>query len=67
MDFSLEAINRFYQTPEVENDSFIQMLDGEVDWNEVLDTIGHPGSHWTYHTQPSTKPRHLENKFLNRD
>ena len=67
MDFSPEVINRFYRTLEVENDSFSQMLDDEVDWNEVLDIIRHSGSHWAYHTQPLTKPRHLENKFLNKD
>ena len=35
-NFSLVAINRFYQTPEVENDTFTQMRDGEVNWDEVL-------------------------------
>ena len=67
IDFSPAAINSLYQAPEVDNDAFTRMLDGEVNWEEVLETIGHPGSHWTYHAQPSTKPRHLENRFLNRD
>ena len=67
VDFSFTAINNFYQTPKVENNAFTRMLDSEVNWEEVLDTIGHLGSHWTYHAQPSTEPRHLENRFLNTD
>ena len=67
MDFSPAIINYFNRTLEVENDSITQMLDGEVNCDEVLDTIGHSGSHWTYHAHPSTKPRHLQKKFLNRD
>ena len=43
------------------------MLYGKVNWDKVLDTIGYPSRHWIYHTQLSTKPRHLENIFLNRD
>ena len=56
VDFSFATINSFYQTLEVENDAFTRMLNSEVNWKEVLETIGHPGSHWTYHAQPSTKP-----------
>ena len=49
VDFSSAAINSFYRTPEVENDVFTRILDGELNWKEVLETIGHLQSHWTYH------------------
>lgn len=67
MDYGHATIDWYYHALEIEDDDFSQFVGNAVDWDEGLNTIALLGSHWSYHTQPSTMLRHLENRFLNWD
>ena len=67
MDYGHAITNQYYRAHEIEDDDFSRLVGSVVDWEEFLDTITLPGSYWSYHTQPLTMLKHMENRLLNRD
>ena len=41
LDFSHIAINWFLRAPDVQNDDFLRISRGEMNWDEILDYYSH--------------------------
>lgn len=44
--FDSHAINRFYNTPDIENDEYTQYNNGQVDLEEVISLLGNLRTTW---------------------